>query len=84
MSVFNILTSANTIKMIQVEILEVFQQIDYRLMALLQAHWLSIRQCSKLSFKHMDLQEQVVKVLMTLLGDEDSRVRLASAQACVK
>ena len=54
-------------------------------MAVLRQSWVQMNKLSKLNLKHVHLQDQVLdNVLMMLLGDEDVRVRHATAVACVK
>ena len=54
-------------------------------MFVLEKYWAKMRNCSKLSYKYIRLQDEIVSnVLMKMLGDEDARVRLAAAAACVK
>ena len=65
--------------------MEVFEELDYKLIFVLEKYWAKMKKCSKLSYKYIRLQDEIVSnVLMKMLGDEDARVRLAAAAACVK
>ena len=63
--------------------MEIFENLDYALMATLEKT-LSDRNINS-SYKFVNFQNQVIdNVFLRLLGDEDARVRLAAAQSCVK
>ncbi|XP_057306791.1 huntingtin-like isoform X2 [Hydractinia symbiolongicarpus] len=83
---WSMLALANTSYwLVKVEIMEVFQRINYKLMSFLRQPWILFKELSKLNTKFVKLQYEVVNnVLVKLLGDEDARVRYNAALSCVK
>ena len=51
---------------------------------MLEPRWIQFKKLSNLNKKFVNIQDQVVDVLVLLLGDEDIRVRQAAANSIVK
>ena len=65
--------------------MEIFQDLNYSLLSILQTSWIKWKSIPKIDAKHVNIQEQVIdNVLLMLLGDEDARVRSKAASAMVK
>ncbi|XP_066917148.1 huntingtin-like isoform X4 [Clytia hemisphaerica] len=70
--------------LVKTEILDTFHQLDYKLLQIIEPHWITYKHLSTLNKKYINIQQQVVHVLTHLLGDEDIRVRQAAANSIAK
>ncbi|XP_047128948.1 huntingtin isoform X1 [Hydra vulgaris] len=75
--------SSSTYWLVKVEIMEIFQVLNYPLLHILQNSWVHLKSIPRINVKHASIQDQVIDVLLKLLGDEDPRVRSKAASALV-